>query len=399
MTKIIFLCGVWRKENENIILNNSIGGIQSAANVFQNNIIEGLDINLRQPLILLNEVFVGSFPRRYKKAYVRGGEWNHSLIKHHIDYNIEFLNLPLIKHSSRLQHSKKYIRKVCNEDIILIGYSMTYSIVKALTYAKRYNPNIKTCLIIPDLPEYMNLGKRKNSIINLIKSMVTKRLYHEIKKIDSFVILTKYMLEKLHVKKPYIVVEGIASEIDSIMPLNNNFEKKNIVYTGSLAQKYGVIDLVEAFEKIEGEELQLIICGSGDAAEYIKQASARDNRIKYMGTVSNAEARIIQANAYLLVNPRNNKEEYTKYSFPSKTMEYMATGRPVLMYKLKGIPDEYDEFLYYINENMGQSIQQVLLIESWKLAEKGEKARRFVLEKKNKEIQCKRIIDFLYSLD
>ena len=399
MDKVAFLCGIWTKSDENTILNNSIGGIQSAANVFQNNIIEGLDINLDQPLSILNEVFIGSFPRRYKKPYIPGGKWNHSKLKQHIDYNIEFINLPLVKHLSRLLHSKKYIRRVCNEELILIGYSMTFSIVEALVYAKKYNPNIKTCLIIPDLPEYMNLGKKRNPIEALIKSIINKRLYHDLKKIDSFVVLTNHMYNELHVNKPYIVVEGIASEMRKTMPIKNSFTEKNIVYTGSLAQKYGVLDLVDAFVRIEDPELRLIICGAGDGSEYIKQAAVRDNRIKYMGTVSNDEARNLQANAYLLINPRNSKEEYTKYSFPSKTMEYMATGRPVLMYKLKGIPDEYDEYLYYIDGNIEQSIRRVLTIESEILNERGKKARQFVLENKNKENQCKRILDFLYSLN
>ena len=38
------------------------------------------------------------------------------------------------------------------------------------------------------------------------------------------------------------------------------------------------------------------------------------------------------------VNPRQNNEEFTKYSFPSKTMEYLASGVPVVAYKLDGIP-------------------------------------------------------------
>ena len=64
-----------------------------------------------------------------------------------------------------------------------------------------------------------------------------------------------------------------------------------------------------------------------------------------MGQVSLNEARALQKTADVLVNPRLNEGEYTKYSFPSKTMEYLSTGRPVVCYKLDGIPDEYDKHL------------------------------------------------------
>ena len=45
------------------------------------------------------------------------------------------------------------------------------------------------------------------------------------------------------------------------------------------------------------------------------------------------------------MNPRSADAEYTKYSFPSKTIEYLATGVPVVMNRLPGIPEEYEYFV------------------------------------------------------
>ena len=52
--------------------------------------------------------------------------------------------------------------------------------------------------------------------------------------------------------------------------------------------------------------------------------------------------------ADVLVNPRPNNEEYTKYSFPSKNIEYLMTGKPVVAYMLDGMPAHYKKFLYEI---------------------------------------------------
>ena len=402
-TKVLFVGGIWQRSEENTIIENSKGSVQIAANVLQTNIIEGLDAHLEEPVTILNEIFIGAFPLRYKKSFIHHFQWNHSEKSSHVDYNIGFLNYPFVKHYSRLYQLKKYIKKelaCCSDydEIFVIGYSMTFSVVEGLRFAKEISAKVKTCLIIPDLPEYMNLGKKKNIVFNILKTNMNKKLYEDICDIDCFVTLTEYIYRALSVNKPYTVVEGIATErkADSIKEIQST--TLDFVYTGSLGIKYGVVDLVDAFMKVKGDNLKLIICGAGDGDEHIKRMAKIDTRIDFRGIVSNEEAKALQRSAYVLVNPRSNKEEYTKYSFPSKTMEYMTTGRPVLMYKLKGIPDEYDDYLYYFGEDMAASIDEIAKTSPQELYAKGEKAKQFVQQYKNKNMQAKKILNLLNSL-
>ncbi len=400
-TIYVFLGGIWSKADENEIINNSKSNVQTAANVLQLALIKGLEKNIGKPIYIVNEYFLGSFPINYKKLFIGKRCFNHTSTQNHKDYNVEFVNLPIIKHLSRYINSKKYIKQLCLnnevENVYVIGYSMSYSIVEGLLYAKAISPKVKTCLIIPDLPEYMNLGKKKSLIFSSLKHIVSSKLYKDIKKIDSFVTLTKYIYEALDTKKPYTVVEGIASD-ETIKTSRKETLTKNIVYTGTLDEKYGIIELTDAFTKIKDDNLRLIICGDGDGKDYLYRAKKRDKRIKYYGVVKNEVARAIQENAYLLINPRNSKEEYTKYSFPSKTMEYMVTGRPVLMYKLKGVPDEYDSYLYYITESIDVSLRRVLSIPEIELEKKGEDAREFVKQNKNNVVQAKKNLQMLKSI-
>ena len=55
--------------------------------------------------------------------------------------------------------------------------------------------------------------------------------------------------------------------------------------------------------------------------------------------------------ADVLVNPRPNEGEYTKYSFPSKNIEYLLSGNPVVGYMLSGMPEDYRRFVYEISPN------------------------------------------------
>ena len=104
----------------------------------------------------------------------------------------------------------------------------------------------------------------------------------------------------------------------------------------------------------------------------------------------------------LLVNPRTPEGEFTKYSFPSKTMEYMASGVPVLMYRLPGIPEEYFNYCYKV-EDVGETaltkaIEDVLNKSSEELANMGKSAREFILEHKNPIAQMGKVVEFIKAL-
>jgi glycosyltransferase involved in cell wall biosynthesis len=80
-------------------------------------------------------------------------------------------------------------------------------------------------------------------------------------------------------------------------------------------------------------------------------------------------------------------------------MEYMASGKPVVMYKLDGVPAEYDEHLFYADatnavDGLQAAIESVL--DNYVSAmTKAEKAQNFVLENKNGVAQAKKLLDFL----
>ena len=122
-----------------------------------------------------------------------------------------------------------------------------------------------------------------------------------------------------------------------------------------------------------------------------------------MGCVRNSEIVEMQRKATLLINPRPSDEEFCKYSFPSKTIEYMASGTPVLMTRLPGVPAEYFEYVYIINdetvEGVCDALRRVLAQPEDELTRFGLAAREFVAENKGCATQCERIIDFLKQVE
>ncbi len=219
---------------------------------------------------------------------------------------------------------------------------------------------------------------------------------------NSFLLLTEQMNEIVNPKKrPFIVLEGHAdtamAQVDN--DLAAKADKKICLYAGSLMKIYGIGDLVEGFIKANVPNTELHIYGSGNFEDELKRLGEHYDNVKYMGVAPNAEIVKAELAATLLVNPRPTNEEYTKYSFPSKNMEYMASGTPVLTTKLPGMPADHLPHVYLIEEETADGIAAVLgdllTRDTAELHEKGKAAKAFILKEKNNVSQAKKLLQLI----
>lgn len=397
----LFLGGLFPKEKEEEIFRSSIGPMQNAANAFQWNIINGFDQNLITPIKILNSLYIGAYPQRYKKMFIPTYTFQH--VKGAVDLNVGFCNLTIYKAYSRVhtlgKEVKKWIKNT-NGKKYIFAYAMTDAMVYALHTAKKIDPSVITCLFVPDLPEYMNLGRKTCFMYRLAKSIDIKRQNAKLSSIDMFVYLTKQMNHRINAKH-YTVIEGIANDAFKEMKIETRLEK-TILYTGVLNEKYGAKNLIDAFMKIQDPEYRLILCGFGELVAYIQEAQKKDKRIDFRGMVMHKEALSLQMQATVLVNPRQNNEEFTKYSFPSKNLEYLASGAPVIAYKLDGIPDEYDEYFCYVADNsletLKNKIEEICSLSTEERNAIGQKSREFVLKEKGSAMQIRKVLDVIENI-
>ena len=187
----------------------------------------------------------------------------------------------------------------------------------------------------------------------------------------------------------------------SIANYLNNASKneKVLMYAGSIHKDYGIYDLIEAFGTASIKGFELHLYGNCPNIEELNKAINKYNNIKYFGSISREKILDLESKALLLVNPRKPFKDFTKYSFPSKTMEYLLSGTPVLMYKLKSIPKEYDDYIFYIDEKsdngLKDALQNICNMDTKILKEKGNQAVKFVVDNKSNVVQCKRILEFI----
>lgn len=281
--------------------------------------------------------------------------------------------------------SYKYFKENANSILICDVLSVSNSL-GAIVAAKICGKRVIG--IITDFPEQLSSS---NKLYSKVAWMV-------ISMCSSYVVMTPFMAEKLHPRKDKIVLEGHV-EVNSIdEKLRSKSEMKKCVYAGTLHEKYGIKKLIKAFIEADVANAELHIFGNGDCAEWIKNLNI--SNIVYHGIWENSEIIEFEKTAHLLVNPRPTDEEYTKYSFPSKNMEYMVSGTPVLTTVLPGMPKEYMEYIYLFDDEtvlgMSNSLRNILNRDVSELIETGQRAKKFVLEKKNNKVQAKRIIDKLF---
>lgn len=394
-----FLTLVFEKDREKEYMRHSKVALQAADNVLQWHIVDGLLQNLGPDQVtILNSVPAGNYPKANSQIVFPEEDREYLGARLH---NVGFWNLPFFKPVIRFFSYVKALTKTHDHaDNALLVYGLYLPQLLAIRRAKRKCP-LDVCVVIDDLPAQFGIITG-NKLKVFLKTLVGKwvlSILNDPKTVDRFVLLSEHMKEALELKgRPYCVMEGIANPVplEPVAPQ----DKKIIFYAGTLNKRFGITTLLDAFSQIKDEDYALWICGDGNAREQVEAAARQDARIRYYGFVSKSEADRLRNSATVLVNPRSNEGAYTRYSFPSKTIEYLLAEKPVVMYKLDGIPSDYDPWLYYIPENtpesMAQVLQQVCRSDGTQLCQHARQARQWVLTHKNPTVQVKRILE-LYN--
>ena len=250
----------------------------------------------------------------------------------------------------------------------------------------------KPCIgIVTDLPDMLSGSSFSKGLANFV-----------IRHCTHYVLLTEAMNDYLNKQgKPYVILEGHAdiTMAERIPSLEKKTAPRVCFYAGGVSKRYGLGNLVEGFRQADISNAKLHIYGPGDYVKELQQIAEEDDRVFYGGMLLNTEIVEKEQEATLLVNPRPTEEEFVKYSFPSKTMEYMASGTPVLTTVLPGMPKEYHPYVYLLEEEtadgVAKMLREVLSHSEEELFRKGEAARRFVLEQKNNVIQAQKILEML----
>ncbi len=319
-----------------------------------------------------------------------------------------FVNLPIFRQLTRILGAVREIRrryKKSKNCVIIVDILSQSLDCAARICGKKYG--IPVVGIVTDVPGLTSGAQAKtySSIKRKIAEFAGKNSERNMAKHDAFLLLTEAMNAVVNKNsKPYIVLEGHSD--NKMANIENSLSGKSspkvMMYAGGIHKEYGIERLVNAFLRGGFDDWELHIYGDGNYKSELTELSEKVSNVKYFGIRPNSEVVKNQLSATLLVNPRPTDAEYVKYSFPSKTMECMASGTPLLTTRLPGMPKEYYPYVYLFDDEtekgMLETLKVVLSKDSAEHHALGEKAKAFVMTEKTNVAQAKKLIDFIKTL-
>ena len=369
--------------------------VNFAGMTLQNALIDGLFTHDKN-LSVISAWDITPYPK-VKKIYFTSEnvEYKDSSLKYKF---VGAINLPIVNilmKFVKIRNELKRQLKGGNDNAVIVYETYTPFILAVATLRKKIK---KAVVIVPDLPAYMHGSK--NKIRAVLKRINEWLINWCLRRFDGYVLLSEAMLERLPKKDNYIVMEGIFNpEFKESAVQKEQF--RTIMYTGGVYRHRGTDLLLEAFKNIDNHDYRLWIRGDGELKQEILAMSERDSRIKYFPPMNREELLKLERRATVMVNT-TPPQDFTKYFFPSKNMEYLASGTPTIMFHLGCMPPEYDEYLYYIDGTNAEALRRKIIEVCEKTQDEldrfGTKAKKFILTRKNPKVQCGRIIDFIKSL-
>lgn len=320
-----------------------------------------------------------------------------------------FVNLMLLKHLTRLTACiitvAPLVRRKSIDWIFIHGVHTPYLIFGLLSRLA----GCRIAVVLTDPPGVvLPTDGRVARLMKGVDAWLVKKI---LSCANAVIALAPDLVRQLAPERPSLVFPGILeSTLDSggVMPFDRkraSLDTKpfTIVYAGGLTKSYGVDRLIDAILSFDARiAVQLRLFGRGDQEERARQLAASDSRIYYGGFVDTESLLPELFDADLLINPRPNNELFSSLSFPSKLIEYLATGRPVLTTRIVSIPDPLKPYYYFINDESPHgirlAIESVMQVPVSERTSRALAAQKYVRTQLSEEATGRRIADFLLSL-
>lgn len=179
-----------------------------------------------------------------------------------------------------------------------------------------------------------------------------------------------------------------------------NKPKKSVVYVGSMTRIRGIVQLVEAFDKIDDAELWLLGPFQENGLKEQCESSPGWRNVRYLGAVTAREVFgwIKQADIGIVTFlPAPN--HYT--TLATKPFEYMACGLPLIMSDFPYWRETFKDLSFYVDPTNPKDIQQAiktLLADERQRKIMGEEGQKKILQEFNWENEGQRLTRFYHQI-
>ena len=278
------------------------------------------------------------------------------------------------------------IGEIKKDDVIVVD-TLNLSLLKAAMKFAKAN-EVKIIGICTDNP--LNISytsqKYKENLLNLGRQL------------DGFICLTTKLNDLYNPNsKPFVIIDGVTEPTER-KEIKNKINGPYIIFGGSLMYEYGIKNLINAFISLGREDLKLVICGHHEQKNF-KSYIKHFKNIIYLGALTYSEINELEKDAILAVNPRPINDDIDLYSFPSKTLEYLANGVLTISVKSPLLENKYEDCLIWAESgeaaDLKAAIEKALSLDP-KEAEKIKKTAIKTVNDRTSFENISKIIDTLF---
>lgn len=195
-----------------------------------------------------------------------------------------------------------------------------------------------------------------------------------LQRMSGVIAMTNKLAEKLAPGIPFSIIPAMYNFNPklSFLEVKDSCKLFNIVFSGGVNKDNGIELLLESFKRADKEDWRLIIAGKGDMEAEVQKAALVDYRIDYKGFVEIEELSEIYKVADVFVNLRLTSSAITDLGFPSKLIEYVGTGKPVISSNLPTLTNEFRQHLIILKSEdpISNLIEHLKQIQLWGRAQK-----------------------------
>lgn len=318
-------------------------------------------------------------------------------------YRPGFVTLPGLKQVTQIASLTYFSAKAARSskyDYILAFNMFPHVGVAAWWLHKRYGLPVACLLADPPVDDRGVRSRIAAALMSLYNSW-TRRLLGVPERV---IALTPLAAKMFAPQARAMFLDGaIASEIANTQTgaafSTVRHDRKDIVYTGALTTYNGVIELVLAMGLVTSGDVTLHVYGKGPLTDHVRAAADAQDNIVFHGQVESSRIPPVQRDAFLLVSPRQIDHPISDITFPSKLLEYMASGTPVLTTRLRSISSEFNDRVYFAEtgspEDLAACIDELAARPPAEVRSVGALGRQFVVNHRTWSHAAQRIVQFL----
>jgi glycosyltransferase involved in cell wall biosynthesis len=168
---------------------------------------------------------------------------------------------------------------------------------------------------------------------------------------------------------------------------------------GWLNEANGIPIVLAAFAMVPRGDFRLRVAGMGPLRPMVEEAARRDSRIEYLGMLDAEGVAGLYRTADVLLNIRLTKGMDTRYLFPSKLIEYLASGVPTITTSVGHVEDEFSRLVYVLRDETAEGLASILSSVAARSSDErtrlASEARTYVATNKSWDAQAAKVDEYL----